>query len=453
MSLSRLKSLLVICMAGAPLLAVAGNMAPWPDTPSTAKEQPESVPMPPGFQVVVTEQEGPVFADSRGHTLYQWPVRQLRNGPVGERKGRPSCDKTVYTVNSGLMSPYPPGFVLPDVATRRSCLDLWPAVLADKDSKPVGKWTIVERDDGALQWAYDGYALYTSVLDEKPGQVNGGHSQRPGEVGVRRPVEAPAMVPPQFRVNAILTGRILQTRDNYSVYASSKDGPDKSNCNAACLRQWAPIQAPAYAQPRGEFGIIERSPGIRQWTFRKQPLYTHIGEPFARMFGSDEPGWYNVYMQYTPLPPADFTVQDSPTGRVLADREGKTVYMYNCADDALDQQACDHPDAPQEYRFTVCGGGDPKRCLERFPYVEVSEGVTSNSLLWTAMWIDPMTGRKAAAGQPGAKHVWAYRNRPVYTHYRDRGPGDMTADQWGEFYGYRNGYKAFWLRTDFGRGE
>jgi predicted lipoprotein with Yx(FWY)xxD motif len=351
------------------------------------------------------------------------------------------------------MSPYPPGFVLPDVATRRSCIDLWPAVLADKDAKPVGKWTVVERDDGALQWAYDGYALYTSVLDEKPGQVNGGHSQRSGEVGVRRPAEAPAMVPPQFRVNAILTGRILQTRDNYSVYASSKDGPDKSNCNAACLRQWAPIQAPAYAQPRGEFGIIERSPGIRQWTFRKQPLYTHIGEPFARMFGSDEPGWYNVYTQYTPTPPADFTVQDSPTGRVLADREGKTVYMYNCADDALDQQACDHPDAPQEYRFTVCGGGDPKRCLDRFPYVEVSEGATSNSLLWTAMWIDPMTGRKAAAGQPGAKHVWAYRNRPVYTHYRDRGPGDMTADQWGEFYGYRNGYKAFWLRTDFGRGE
>jgi len=28
----------------------------------------------------------------------------------------------------------------------------------------------------------------------------------------------------------------------------------------------------------------------------------------------------------------------------------------------------------------------------------------------------------------------------------------MTADQWGEFYGYRNGYKAFWLRSDFGRG-
>lgn len=439
-------------IAGTSLLAAAGAPSVWPERASTVREQYEPVAMPPGFQVVVTEQEGPVFADSRGHTLYTWPVRQLRNGPVGERKGQPSCDRTIYKVNAGLMSPYPAGYELPDAATRRSCLDLWPAVTAAQDAKPVGKWTIIDRPDGIRQWAYDGYALYTSVLDEKPGQVNGAHSQASGEVGVRRPVEAPSMVPPQFKVDATLVGRVLQTRDSYSVYASSKDGPDKSNCTGACLDEWKPIVAPAYAKPRGEFGIIERSPGIRQWTFRKQPLYTHVGEPASRMYGSDVPGWFNVYTQYTPRPPVDFTVQESPTGLVLADRNGMTVYMYNCADDALDQQACDHPDSPQEYRLTVCGGGDAKRCLERFPYVQVSQGVTSDSLLWTTMWIDPMTGRRAKAGQPGALHVWAYRGRPVYTHYRDRRPGDMTADQWGEFYGYRNGYKAFWLRSDFGRG-
>jgi predicted lipoprotein with Yx(FWY)xxD motif len=452
MRLLLLKRLLVLCLAGLPLFAAAEIKTLWQDPAYGKKEQPEPVPLPPGFQIMVTEQEGPVFADSRGHTLYQWPVRQLRNGPVGERKGQPSCDKTIYTVNAGLMSPYPPGFELPEVKTRRSCLDLWPPVVAAAEAAPVGKWTLIDRKDGIRQWAYDGYALYTSVLDTRPGEVNGGHSQGSGEVGVRRPVEAPSMVPPQFKVETLLTGRILQTRDSYSVYASSKDGPDKSSCTGKCLEEWKPIQAPATAKPRGEFGIIERSPGIRQWTFRKQPLYTHVGEPFGKMYGSDEPGWYNVYTQRTPKPPADFTVQASPTGLVLADRNGKTLYMYNCADDALDQQACDHPDSPQVYRFTVCGGGDPKRCLERFPYVQAAKDARSDSLLWTTMWIDPLTGRRASADKPGALHVWAYRGRPVYTHYRDRGPGDMTADQWGEFYGYRNGYKAFWLRSDFGRG-
>lgn len=446
------RNLLALCLAISPLLAAADAKSLWPEVATKVQEQFEPVPMPPGFQVVVTEQEGPLFADARGHTLYTWPVRQLRNGPVGERKGQPSCDATKYTENAGLMSPYPGGFELPEVATRPSCIDVWPIVVADKDAKPVGKWTVVQRKDGISQWAYDGYALYTSVLDDRPGEVNGADSGASGEVGVRRPAEAPSMVPPQFKVEATLIGRRLLTNDNYSVYASTQDKPGESNCTGACLEAWQPIVAPAYAKPRGEFAIIERSPGIRQWTFRKQPLYTHVGEPFYKMYGSDVPGWFNVYTQYTPKPPADFTVQASPTGLVLADKAGKTVYEYNCADDAFDQLACDHPDSPQVYRFTVCGGGDPKRCLDRFPYVPVSKGVKSDNLLWSAMWIDPMSGKEAKPDQPGALYVWAYRKRPVYTHYRDHGPGDMTADQWGEFYGYRNGYKAFWLRSDFGRG-
>ena len=43
-------------------------------------------PLPPGFQVVVTELEGPVFADSKGKTLYKWPIKSIRNGDVGEHE-------------------------------------------------------------------------------------------------------------------------------------------------------------------------------------------------------------------------------------------------------------------------------------------------------------------------------------------------------------------------------
>src|SRR5882757_2964071 len=66
------------------------------------QEEYEQVPMPPGLKVVVSELEGPVFADERGHTLYQWPTHQLRNGPAGELKGKPNCDDTRYTKTSGL---------------------------------------------------------------------------------------------------------------------------------------------------------------------------------------------------------------------------------------------------------------------------------------------------------------------------------------------------------------
>jgi hypothetical protein len=66
------------------------------------------------------------------------------------------------------------------------------------------------------------------------------------------------------------------------------------------------------------------------------------------------------------------------------------------------------------------------------------------------MLIDPTTGRRATERQPGALRVWAYRDRPVYTCWRDRAPGDANCDSFGEFNGRRNGYRAFWLRDDFG---
>ncbi|MEQ8207781.1 MAG: hypothetical protein RIA65_16520 [Woeseia sp.] len=42
-------------------------------------------PLPPGFQVVSTELDGPVFADAEGRTFYKWPQRDLRNGGTGDR--------------------------------------------------------------------------------------------------------------------------------------------------------------------------------------------------------------------------------------------------------------------------------------------------------------------------------------------------------------------------------
>ncbi len=68
------------------------------------------------------------------------------------------------------------------------------------------------------------------------------------------------------------------------------------------------------------------------------------------------------------------------------------------------------------------------------------------------MQIDPKTGRRAAAGQSGAVSVWAYRERPVYTYAGDRQPGDINGDSTGEWRGYRNGFKAFWLRDDYYNG-
>ena len=324
----------------------------------------------------------PVFADSKGKTLYKWPIKSIRNGDVGEQKNKPTCDDTVYKVNAGLMSPYPGGFTLPEVETRPSCLQEWPAVYASADDKPVGKWTVVDRKDGKKQWAYDGFALYTSVLDEVPGDTRGGTRRKTGgdSPAYREPVSPMPNIPAQFGVYSVAKGRILATSIGYSVYSYDKDTATKSACTGTCLNEWAPMLAAENAVPQGDWSILERSPGVKQWAFRKKPLYTRIADEKFRSFeGGDVPGWHNVFTQTEPAAPKNFTVQDTRAGQVLADKNGRTIYIYNCGDDAIDELACDNPKSPQAYRLAICGGGDPDVCNKTFPYVIAEAGAKSDT--------------------------------------------------------------------------
>jgi predicted lipoprotein with Yx(FWY)xxD motif len=416
-------------------------------------EQYRHVPMPPGFAVQYTDVDGPVFVDSHGLTLYSWPLQTLRNGDAGDQRGTASCEDVKYTTNAGLMSPYPAGLILPDIDNRPSCVQVWPPVYADEHAKPVGKFTILHRSDGRLQWAYDGYALYTSVLDKRPGEVNGGSSlsRKFDQPVLRVPVGPPSAVPPAFAVKTNATGRIVVTASGYSVYTWDGDAPNRSTCDSQCLRnEWVPISAGQSAVSQGEWSVIERSPGMKQWAFRSKPLYTHaVDHRLRSLEGSDVPGWHNVYAQPNPEPPAEFSVHTSRSGQVLADKSGRTLYRYNCDEDSLDQLACDHPTTTQAYRLAICGNGDPIRCYQTWPYALAPANAKSSTLIWGTAWIDSHTGRFTRPNVPGALHVWTFRDRPLYTFAGDEKPGDMEGDAWGEVWGLRNGFKAFWLRDDF----
>ncbi len=445
-------------LAAAVLIAGASSTISTASAQSRGKAPVEDYvrePMPPGIKVIVADFEGPVFADANGKTLYTWPVTPLRNGDAGEQKGKPTCGDIPTKVNAGLMSPYPGGLELPELDTRPACATMWPPVLAPADAKPVGKFTVVDRADGKKQWAYDGYALYTTTQDEMPGDVRGGTKKkttRGDSVGAGREPAAPAENnPPQFKVYALQSGRLLATADSRSVYVSDRDSKGKSNCIGDCLNEWKPIPAPASVQQQGDWTVIDHPTGIKQWAFRGLPVYTRLGDTKRpSLEGGDIAGWHNVYVTKPPAYPKGFGPQDMQSGMVLADAKGRTIYTYQCMDDSVDQLQCDMPTSPQVYRLAVSGRGDQAMSMKNFPYVIAEKGATSSSRMWQVMAIDPKTGKKAAAGQPDALNVWAYRGRPVYHCARDKGPGDAECDTWGEFYGWRNGYKAFWLRDDYG---
>lgn len=439
------------------LVAVAALMGGVAQAQRIAKEPVEDYihePMPPGFQVIIAELEGPVFADAKGKTLYTWPARAMRNGYAGDPKNRSECDDKIVLKSAGLMSPYPPGLDLPEPDKRMSCMAFWPPAYAADGAKPIDKWTIIKRSDGKSQWAYDEHPVYTSILDRAPGDVLGGSSMggRGDSPAARDPIGPPSAVPPGFRVDTTVRGRKLSTEGRYTVYQSDADGPDKSMCHDACARTWVPIVAPASAQPQGEWSIFTRAPGVRQWAFRKKPLYTYVGDTApGRMEGEEVPGWHFAYTQVVQPAPKDFIIQATMNGEVLANTQGKTVYYYSCGEDSVDMMPCDSMESPQAYRFAVCGNSDVAKCLKTWPYVPVSPGTKSVSRLWTAVWVDPKTGHRAQPNQAGALNVWAYRGKPVYTFAGDVEAGDFYGHNTGEWHGRWNGYQALWIHDLGGR--
>ena len=53
------------------------------------------------------------------------------------------------------------------------CAKNWPPMMAPAGAKAEGKWSVIKRDDGKMQYAYDGKPLYTFVKDQKPGDMTG----------------------------------------------------------------------------------------------------------------------------------------------------------------------------------------------------------------------------------------------------------------------------------------
>jgi predicted lipoprotein with Yx(FWY)xxD motif len=53
------------------------------------------------------------------------------------------------------------------------CAVAWPPLMADAGAAAEGEFTLTERKDGAMQWAYKGMPLYLWVKDTKTGDMTG----------------------------------------------------------------------------------------------------------------------------------------------------------------------------------------------------------------------------------------------------------------------------------------
>lgn len=58
-----------------------------------------------------------------------------------------------------------------------------------------------------------------------------------------------------------------------TLYTFDRDAGGKSLCNGPCATNWPPLMAPAGAAASGDWSIVTRDDGSRQWAYRGKPVY------------------------------------------------------------------------------------------------------------------------------------------------------------------------------------
>jgi predicted lipoprotein with Yx(FWY)xxD motif len=77
---------------------------------------------------------------------------------------------------------------------------------------------------------------------------------------------------------AHVQGGVLVDAKGMTLYTFDKDPANsgKSECVAQCAKAWPPLAAPSDAKPVGEYTVITRTDGMKQWAYKGKPLYTWV---------------------------------------------------------------------------------------------------------------------------------------------------------------------------------
>ncbi len=343
-------------------LAFAADAAPAPAGAAPAAHA--TPPVPPNLKPQRNGEES-VFTDERGFSIY-----------TSDEDSEPGVSKCYD-----------------------ACAKAWPPFPAAADSQPIGSFTIHDRKDGLRQWVYRGKPLYTFARDEYPGGRFGD-----GVANRWRLAFGVLRSPPGIGVFKTPIGRILVNDKGLTLYTPKAGSAAlKSGCDAACLREWLPAAAPALARDSGDWTVLARADGTRQWAFKGQPLYaSHSDRRAGDLRGQDVGGadWTPIIIQPEMPSPAWTTLVKTDVGQIFANEKGMTLYAFNGKLDQIKKLTCDDACLDQAWTRVTASAESP-----------------------------PVGDWSVKKGEDG-KLYWAYRGAPLFTFFRDKVPGDALGGQY-----------------------
>jgi len=66
---------------------------------------------------------------------------------------------------------------------------------------------------------------------------------------------------------------VLVGPNDMTLYTFDKDSGGKSACNGPCASNWPPLKAAEADQASGDYTVITRDDGTKQWAAKGKPLY------------------------------------------------------------------------------------------------------------------------------------------------------------------------------------
>jgi predicted lipoprotein with Yx(FWY)xxD motif len=82
----------------------------------------------------------------------------------------------------------------------------------------------------------------------------------------------------------------LEAKDQHPLYVSDKDPRDRSTCYELCDAKWVPLVARPDAKALGEWTLITRKGGERQWAYRHRAVYSLVQDSNDTPLGDGKDG-------------------------------------------------------------------------------------------------------------------------------------------------------------------